>query len=178
MLFLGHAGAPGAASEADPEAYGVYEAVFRQAPKTDRRLVILGETVTYPRCMPSGAALEEKGWAEALANYQVQNKTPRTLGRSFDLREPYVLLSSAEWQSLFPTSSPANWRPFWKRFGAGGGYTRLSAVGFDEGRNRAVLYTDALCGPRCGSGGYKLFTKYGGRWRSTIVNADLCDWMS
>ena len=130
------------------------------------------------RLLAAGAALREKGWAEALANYHVRNKTHRTLARSFDLRDPYVLLVSHEWQLLFPKSSPANWRPFWKRFGAGGGYTRLSAVGFDRSHTRAVLYSDSLCGPKCGSGGYKLFSKYGGRWRSTIVNADLCDWMS
>jgi len=178
MLLLPHAPAPDGAADADAESYGVYAAIFRQAPKPDRRIVILGETVTFPRCFPSGAALEEKGWAEALANYHLQNKTARTLGRSFNMNDPYVLLPASEWQNLFPKSSPANWRPFWKRFGAGGGYTRLSAVGFDEARTRAVLYSDALCGPKCGSGGYKLFTKYGGRWRSTVVNADLCDWMS
>lgn len=155
----------------EPDAYAVYTAALSQA-RPDRRTIILGETVTYPRCFPKGGALSDKSWGEAAQHYLAENKTPRTLVRSFKLKNTYVLLPLQEWQGLFQKS---NWRPFWKRYGEGGGYTRLSAVGFDRSRTKAMLYTDYACGSSCGSGGYKLFTKFGGRWRSTIVNLDLCD---
>lgn len=158
----------------DPDAYAVYSAALSQA-QPDRRKTILGETVTYPRCFPKGEALSDESWGEAAQDYLVENKTPRTLVRSFELKDPYVLLPLKEWESLFQKS---DWRPFWKRYGERSGYSRLSAVGFDRSRTKAILYRDFACGHECGEGGYKLFTKFGGRWRSTIVKADLCDWVS
>jgi hypothetical protein len=157
---------------ADADAYVVYAAALRQA-KPDRRIIVLGETVTHPRCFPKGAAISDKSWAEAAQHYLAVNKTPKRLARSLDLNKPYLILAPPEAQGLI---QKGNWRPFWKRFGEGSGYTRFSAVGFDQSRTKAMLYSDYSCGALCGGGGYKLFTKFGGRWRSTIVNADLCDW--
>lgn len=158
----------------DPDAYAVYAAVLNQV-SPDRRLIIVGETFNHARCFPKGPALSEKPWGEAAQHYLAENKTPRKLVRSFELKKPYVLLPLQEWKGLVQKS---NWRPFWKRFGERSGYTTFSAVGFDRSRTKAMLYSDYACGSLCGGGDYKLFTKLGGRWRSTIVNADLCDWVS
>ena len=158
----------------DPDAYAVYTASLNQV-NPERRIIILGETVTYPRCFPKGAALTDKSWAEAVRHYLDENKTPKALGRSFELKRPYVLLPMQEWKTLFQKS---RWEPFWQRFGDGSGHTTFSAVGFDRSRTKAILYSAYSCGGLCGEGSYKLFTKFGGRWRSTIVNADLCDWIS
>jgi hypothetical protein len=42
---------------------------------------------------------------------------------------------------------------------------RLSRVGFDADRTRALVYRGQVCGPLCGSGGYVLLEKRSGAWR-------------
>jgi hypothetical protein len=158
----------------DPDAYAVYATALAQA-KPDRARIILSETVAFPRCFPKGQAMSEGAWAEAAQHYLAENKSPRTLRRSFDMKGAYVLLPMQDWKGYFQKS---DWAAFWKRYGEGSSYVRLSAVGFDGSRTKALLYSDSACGPKCAQGSYKLFTKFGGRWRSTVVNADLCDWTS
>jgi hypothetical protein len=174
LLLQRSASAPRPETYRDPEAYAVYTASLNQVdPK--RPLIILGETVTYPRCFPKGAALTDKSWAEAAQHYLQENKTPKLLVREFQVKRPYVLLPMQEWKTLVQQS---RWEPFWQRFGERSGHTAFSAVGFDRSRTKALLYSAYSCGSLCGEGSYKLFTKFGGRWRSTIVNADVCDWIS
>jgi hypothetical protein len=42
---------------------------------------------------------------------------------------------------------------------------RLSRVGFDADRTRALVYRGQMCGPLCGSGEYVLLEKRSGVWR-------------
>ena len=158
----------------DADAYAVYAVALGQS-KIAQARIILAETVTFPRCFPKGQGLSEPGWAEAAQHFLAENKTSRTLQRSSDMKGAFVLLPMQEWKGYFEKS---DWPAFWKRHGQGASYFRLSAVGFDQTRTKAFLYADSACGPKCGQGSYKLFTKFGGRWRSTVVNADLCDWTS
>jgi hypothetical protein len=158
----------------DSDAYAVYAAALAQA-DTSRGRIIVAETATYPRCFPKGQPLAEGEWAEAVQHYLAENKSPRMLQRSFEMKGAYILLPMQDWNGYF---LKGDWQSFWKRYGEGSGYIRLSAVGFDRSRTKAMLYTESSAGPRGGHGGYELFTKFGGRWRSTVVNAEMCSWMS
>jgi hypothetical protein len=79
-----------------------------------------------------------------------------------------VWVSEAEWRASME-SVDARRMERWRH-----GVMRLSRIGYSDDRTQALVYVAHVC-PLCGSGGYVLLARTGGRW--SIV-AESQDWVS
>ena len=168
----------------DPEAYRVYEAVFRReravrAPRVSR-IVVRAETVRNDACGVSGPAIEGE-WKPVVESFRRENATPRALLPGFPLQPPYVLVTSVELESLAgkPRASDEWWKAFYDAYPDSGGYFQVSAVGFDQGRTRAMVYVAHACGSLCGSGQHHLLEQVDGAWREALPEGlTRCQWIA
>jgi hypothetical protein len=162
----------------DSDAYAVYAALLpnewpiRVAKAT--RPVLRRETVTNWTCMASGTVLQTD-WKPVVDSFRRENATPRVLLPGFLLDPPYMLVSSADIKSALPSF---DWRPFYRLYPDSGGYMEVSAVGFDEGKTRAMVYVAHHCGGLCGGGSHHFLEKRDGRWRSARLDVSVCLWVS
>jgi hypothetical protein len=169
----------------DPDAYAVYAAVvpsewpIRVAHA--KRVVIEGTTTTRRliggECLPKGPDLEG-AWAEALENYKQQNQTTWTLTNSFNLSLPYLLKSRETIDGFFKGRGLAGWDVFNAAYPDARGYMQLSAVGFDNTRQYAIVYVAHMCGGLCGGGEYHFLQLEQDAWREVKVRMTTCMWIS
>ena len=76
------------------------------------------------------------------------------------------VVPSAEIDPIFESPGLENsWAKFREHFGGAWGIVRLSRVGFNADRSRAILSVSGSCGPLCGSGDYVVLEKKSGKWR-------------
>jgi hypothetical protein len=186
---------------ADPDAYAVYatllprEWTIRVAGAS--RLVVQREAGTYRDCLPSGPPMKAE-WAEVLANYEAENARVRHLLPDRPLGYPYVLVPREEIMAIFERRSPdpekpdeaplrhrtpahiqGPWKTFYERYPDSGGYLVFSAVGFNEGKTRALVYIGHHCGNLCGGGTHHFLQKVDDRWREIRPkDVTMCMWMS
>jgi hypothetical protein len=166
----------------EPESYAVYRLLIpREWPvrvAKAKQIVLKQETVTKPTCFPSGRPLQEE-WKPVVDDFRAQNRVPRVLQAGFDVGVPYLLVPAREIEQMFSGSLPGDWRAFYARYPDSGGYTEVSAVGFDPTKTRAMVYVAHGCGGLCGGGTHHFVEKVDGLWRAaTIKDLENCQWVS
>jgi hypothetical protein len=192
----------GLAPVTDPEAYAVYASLLPSewTVRTGKatRLVIERETATYNKCLPSGGAMERE-WAPILESYRKENATVGQVLADQPLGIAYDVVARDEINAIFvgaarPTiepmrpgmklpparpGSPDGWQSFYDRFPDSAGYMQFSAVGFDAGKTRALVYIAHHCGNLCGGGAHHLLQKVDGAWIEVrLKDVTQCIWMS
>jgi hypothetical protein len=85
------------------------------------------------------------------------------LQRQFQIEKAYEMVSSDTIAVLF---QGGGWDDFYKRYPDSGGYITMSAVGFDQEKTRAVVYTGSSCGGLCGGWSFHLLEKLDGNWKT------------
>jgi hypothetical protein len=171
----------------DKDAYDVYAAKFPDewawTEAHANQVVIQRETTTFPAtgrgdaCLPGGDDFPPD-WKEVLADYLKQNKTTRVLARGFVIDKPYSLVPMREFQDFFKNGVGKGWEGFYARFPDSGGIIRLSAVGFNSNKSKALVYIGHACGGLCGGGGYSFLEKKDGKWAGANVGGNGCFWAS
>ena len=159
----------------DPDAYEVYAALLpSKSVRNDLRtkyLVILQETGSTDSpdpqaCLPRRKQVREI-WASVLEDYKKQNQTPRLLFGSFSIGRPYKFISRTELSDFFANTTKKSlrdmWQGFYSRYPNSGGYTELSAVGFNADKTKAFVYSAVHCGSLCGMGSYTFLEKRDGK---------------
>jgi len=185
LSMLVFAQAPASPPLTDPAAYAVYAAVLPSEwpirVAHAKRLVIQSTTtvgqIIGGECYPKGADIQG-AWAEALENYKAQSKTTWALTNSFQLSVPYVLESREVIDGFFKDRGLSGWDDFKAAHPDSGGYIQLSAVGFDNTRQYAIVYVAHMCGGLCGSGQYHFLQLEAGTWREASLRVTTCGWIS
>jgi hypothetical protein len=144
----------------DPDAYAVYNALIpsnwliREAhakelliQDTTRLAGLAGEA-----CFPTGTDLIGP-WALAAANLKQQNAEPKLLLQQFNLAVRYRLETKDTIDGFFKGLGLFGWETFHAAYPDAKGFLWVSAVGFDEGHDHAIVYVAHLCGGLCGEGG-------------------------
>jgi hypothetical protein len=180
-------GSPAPRPVDEEEAYAVYAVVL----PTERwkAYVVQAETDVMQPCVRSGPEFER--WRDVVEDFLRENEKTRLLLPRPPLVEPYRIVSQAEIAaSLRDLEGPSPrtlgdgdprgpWSGFYARFPNSGGYAKLSAVGFDERKQRAMVYVAHLCGMLCGGGRNHLLEKKDGVWREVLGSElNACLWMS
>jgi hypothetical protein len=159
----------------DPESYAVYRVAI---PAKAKRIILRDQTVTKSNCFPTGRALREE-WKPVVDDFRLQNSQPRTLQAGFDIGRDYLLVPDGEIERMFRGTPPGDWSVFYARYPDSGGFTEVSAVGFDPATTRAMVYVANRCGELCGSGTYHLLEKIEGLWRGAVIkDLEHCRWVS
>lgn len=97
-----------------------------------------------------------------------RNRSNRWLTRKLDLQTGYVLVDFAEIKKIASFEPRDDWKEFHRKYPEAPGYITISRVGFDEGRNQALVLTRFVCHPLCVEGVYVLLTKTDEKWK--VVN--------
>ena len=148
------------------EAYQVYSVLLtdeESAGSGNGTFVIQQETVTKTQppepCLTPEAATKFK---DAVADYDRFNSKPWLLQRQFQIAKPYELRSSQSMTALFKQD---DWDGFYKRYPKSAGYITLSAVGFNQDKTRAIVFSGAACGNLCGDWSWHILEKIDGKWK-------------
>jgi hypothetical protein len=161
----------------DPESYAVYSALLPDAAMRGMRrsmIVIQAEATTDLGCWPSGPPMESE-WRSALESLHAENAHARTILSGFTLSVPYIVLSKADVMAVFDGLGPDGWKHFVERYPNSAGYLRLSAVGFDADRTKAIVYMGHTYNSWGGQVAHHLLRKLTGTWRDTRVpGVDTC----
>jgi hypothetical protein len=99
-----------------------------------------------------------------LTDYLEHNKDRGSLSKSILTGLPQSWISDAEREALFKNKKHDGWQSFYAKYPDAGGITAFSRVGFNEKRDRALVYSTISCGWLCGTGHYFLLTKESGKW--------------
>lgn len=134
-------------------------------------------------CVLSGVEFER--WRDVVEDFLRENEETRLLLPRPPLVAPYQVVSQEEIQASMrdvfesPVVRPRQdpWSSFYHRFPGSGGFTKLSAVGFDETKQRAMVYVAHACEMLCGGGQNHLLEKKDGTWRR-VESSELaaCMW--
>src|SRR5204863_3494103 len=84
------------------------------------------------------------------------NISTREILAGFALPLTYEVAPEAAIRALL---HPRDFSEFYARYPDSGGFIRVSAVGFNADRSRAIAYMDHVCNNMCGGGTYHLLVK-------------------
>ena len=160
----------------DPDAYAVFAAVLPR--ERVKALVVRAETGMMQPCKSSGSEYEE--WKQVVESYLRENAVRRVVLSRPPLVAPYLVVPMWEIEASFRAIEGDQfgvWAGFYERYPKSNGYAELSAVGFDDAKQRAMVYVGHHCGMLCGGGKNHLLEKVGGEWRE-VQSWDLagCMW--
>ena len=165
-------------ADLDAEEVAVYAALFGNGTGL---LVIIDQTETgvsgYPGALPTVDSLVSKMHdvaPETTASFLDRNATAHPLRDDMSLGAPYVLISQAELEGLFP-GGEADWGVFRARYPDAGGYWSLSRVGFNADLTQALVYLGGMGDYLAGEGNYYLMNKVNGVW---TVDQTVMVWIS
>ena len=165
-------------ADLDAEEVAVYAALLGNATGL---LVIIDQTETgvsgFPGALPTVDSLVSKMHdvaPETTASFLDRNATAHPLRADMSLGAPYVLISQAELDGLFP-GGEADWEVFRARYPNAGGYRNLSRVGFNADLTQALVYLGGMADYLAGEGDYYLMKKVNGVW---TVDQTVMVWVS
>lgn len=155
----------------DPDAYEIYDLLIPHEESYEfgkGTIVIREETVAgrkdSDRCFSGEAATKFKS---ALDDFKHVNAKPWLLQRLFQIERPYEIVSAHEIEAAFHAEGvQGGWEDFNARHPDSGGYFIMSAVGFNEDKTLAVVYTGSTCGGLCGRWSFHLLAKIDGEWKT------------
>jgi len=147
------------------EVYRVYSVLLPREESYEfarGTLVIQEETVSEhldTKCLTKAATRKFK---DAIVDYERANTKQWLLQRLFQSEKPYGLVSSDAIKAAFKERF---WDSFESRYPGSGGYITFSAVGFNNDKTLAVVYTGSSCGGLCGRWGFHVLEKINGQWK-------------
>jgi len=159
------------------EAYEIYNVLLHHDQHyalAKRMVIIQEETVSGVRhegplpCLTNEASEEFK---DAIADYEQVNTRRWVLQRKFTIEKPYELVSSDTIRILFEASKDGT-IDFAKRYPDSGSYVFvMSAVGFNEDKTKAIVYSGSHCPGTCGTWSIHLMQKVDGKWKEVPVSS-------
>jgi hypothetical protein len=153
----------------DPDEYSVYNTLLNSQYKSDKlqQFVINSETVGKTKqpfiglragLAPTGAKRPDAD-AATMSDFDAKNDKSFSLERRFDLKAPYVLVTSDELHAIFGPDASGNyategWADFYKQYPGAVGILGLSRVGFSSKKNQALMYVEIQRNLLGGSGAF------------------------
>jgi hypothetical protein len=152
----------------DQDAYEIYSLLIphEESYEFGKGTIVIREE-TFPgikdseRCFSDKAATRFK---DALHDFKRVNARPWLLQRLFEIDRPYEIVSAESIETALRTDD--GWEDFNARHPDSGGYFVMSAVGLDQDKTLAVVYTGSTCGGLCGRWSFHLLQKVDGEWKT------------
>ncbi len=165
----------------DLDAYAVYNAVIPSdglLRDEHAKELLIRETTRLPDpagkyCFPNGPDLKGP-WAAALANLKERNSETKTLLRQFTLPVPYRVIPRETLDGFFNAAGIYGWDTFRATYPDAKGFLTVSAVGFDEPHEHAIVHLSHTCGSLCGEGRYHFLVRTANGWSEPTLNINGC----
>jgi hypothetical protein len=153
----------------DDEEYAVYSAVTneRYINKDDKVFVLLDVTEAYTFDNTNTSRYLTKQLSpleETFDDFKQKNTRPYRLERHFALKVPYVLISEKQDREIF-RHGPVGWKKFYEKYPQSPGEFRVSRVGFNRAKDKAILYISRSSGSLSGSGVVLTLSKKDNDWK-------------
>ena len=170
--------------ESDDEMaeYAVYNALLKARFVHDRvGLLVIRRNTSLD---PARSSIERSDYLqqnlpglsdEIVEDFENKNQTLHELKPQFDLGVEYTLVSDQEIEELFGQQDKDGWQAFYEKYPDAPGEITLSRVGFNEARNKALVYIGNQQGWLAGAGYFVLLTMQDGQW---IIESELMAWIS
>jgi hypothetical protein len=174
----------------DPEDYSVYSELLNSQYKSDklRQFVINSETVGKTKrpftglrsgLAPSGAKRPDAD-ASTISDFDANNDKSILLERRFDLKAPYVLVTSDELHAIFGPDASGHydvegWKSFYKQYPGAVGILGLSRVGLSSKKDQALVYVEIQKNLLGGSGRFFVLSRADKTWE---VQKQVVMWFS
>lgn len=174
----------------DPEEYSVYSELLNSQYKSDKlqQFVINSETVGKDKqpfiglrggLAPSGAKRPDAD-PSTLSDFDANYDRSILLERRFDLKVPYVLVTSDELHAIFgPDASGqfgmGGWTGFYKQYPGAVGILGLSRVGLSSKKDQALVYVEIQKNLLGGSGRFFVLSRTDKTWE---VQKQVVMWFS
>ncbi len=174
----------------DSEEYSVYSELLNSQYKSDKlqQFVINSETVGKTKqpfiglrggLAPSGAKRPEAD-ASTISDFDANNDKSIVLERRFDLKAPYVLVTSDELHAIFGPDASGRydmegWTGFYKHYPGAVGVLGLSRVGFSSKKDQALVYVEIQKNLLGGSGRFFVLSRADKTWE---VQKQVVMWFS
>jgi hypothetical protein len=166
-----------------PEEYAVYDAMIKHIfiPYGVKAIVIVDQTAAgISDGLASQQDLEylQKNLApdlqaETLSDFVAKNDRSYQVENHFSLDVPVVLFSNEAVDKFFAADD--GWNRFYDQYPNSQGLMKISRVGFDPGKEQALMYVGNQADFLAGQGDYVLLSKEGGVWQ---VDTTVLAWIS
>ena len=163
----------------DSDAYAVYDAIVpsdslvREAHAKELLIQDITRLLTDKYCSPQGPDLIGP-WAAAAANLKKENVEPKSLVRQFGLPVPYRLIPKETLDGFFNAAGIYGWDAFHTTYPDAHGFLLVSAVGFDDKHEHAIVYMSHSCGGLCGEGRYHFLQRTPDGWKEANPRINGC----
>lgn len=160
----------------DKEAFKVYSAIM---PGVIAGKTTLVEDTTAKRpvnCLKD-ESVSDPDLREALADYQHVNERVWILSGEFDTGSKRDFVQRKELDSFFRKNVDKGWKKFYRKHPDAAGFVSFSAVGFNQDRSAAVVYSAVSSCAFCASGGLHFMKKGPNGWVE-LKDASTCRWIS
>lgn len=164
----------------DKDEYAVYQAVLKERfqNKTGQTIVLNREVTGCSTVIDSETEAEfpRERLDELFSDcYGKKNGNYELVGNYFQPEEKIVLVSEDELGKIFIPTCDSGWRKFYRKYPNSVGNTSFSRVGFDSGRNIAVVNFGNQAGCLAGGGQIVFLQKENEVWR---VKKSQATWVS
>jgi hypothetical protein len=174
----------------NPEEYSVYSDLLNSQYKSDKlqQFVINSETVGKTKqpfiglragFTPTGAKRPDAD-PGTMSDFDANNDKSIFLERRFDLKAPYVLVTSDELHAIFGPDASGHydmggWTGFYKQYPRAVGILGLSRVGFSSKKDQALAYVEIQHNLLGGSGRFFVLSRGDKAWE---VQKQVVIWLS
>ena len=160
-----------------PTGEGIAKIVFHNVTESDeegRNVQRDGNGQPIPWAQIAASLQKESPSLEGstVEAFRRANGKQATLQRSFHTAFDYELVDSTQLDSRFKNGG---WPAYYKRFPGSPGVLGFSRVGFSADGMQALFFASGECGELCGSGGYVVMERRGGRW---VIDKEIETWIS
>jgi hypothetical protein len=152
------------------EAYRVYSALLSSkyfAKETTLRYVIEAETASpqgfFSDCFPSQDNLGFSDW-QTFLDLKKEGQVVRILENNFEPTDRFQVVSRSLLYAQL-NEEGIFWKGFQKHYPDSAGIISISSVGFNESKDRALVYVSFTCGFLCGGVHFYTLEKSGNSWK-------------
>jgi hypothetical protein len=101
-------------------------------------------------------------------DYLAKNKNKYKLfDDMFSLDINLSFISKRQFEDIFEGDLAGGWQEFYDKFPNSTGFVELTRIGFNERKDKVIVYVENYCGGLCGDGNYLLLEKINSKWKIT-----------
>jgi len=160
----------------DVDAFAVYSALM-PSPVGGKSVLVVNTTIK-PTCSLSHADIPDADFREAVQDFLRESNEAQILAGEFRTSSRVDIVDRKELDSYFRRGVDKGWKKFYRVHPNASGTVAFSAVGFNDKRTAAVVYSEVVSCSECGVGALHFLKKENDGWTEIKPGFATCGWIS
>jgi hypothetical protein len=160
----------------DGDAFDVYSALM-PSPIGVKSVLVVNTTIKPEGCPVSEADMPDADFREAVKDFHRENDEARILAGEFRSPVKADFVDRRELDSYFRRGADKGWKKFYRAHPKASGTVAFSAVGFNDKRTAAVVYSAIVSCSECGVGALHFLKRGADGWTEIKPEFASC-WIS